>query len=43
MKRRIVLLGIALFLFGVGTIAWTLAGLPPVKYHLCYGLGPCPQ
>jgi len=34
MKRRIVLLVLALFLFGVGTVAWTLAGLPPVKYYL---------
>ena len=40
MKRRIVLLGIALFVFGVGTIAWTLAGLPPVKYFLRHGLDP---
>ena len=34
MKRRIALLGIALFVFGVGTIAWTLVGLPPVKHYL---------
>jgi formylglycine-generating enzyme required for sulfatase activity len=40
MKRRIVLMGIALFLVGVGVIAWTLAGLPPVKYYLRYGLDP---
>ena len=40
MKRRIVLLGIALLLVGVGTIAWTLAGLPPVKHYLRYGLDP---
>jgi len=40
MKRRIVILVLALFLFGVGTVAWTLAGLPPVKYYLGYGLDP---
>ncbi len=40
MKRRIVLIGIALFLVGVAVIAWTLAGLPPVKYVLRYGISP---
>jgi len=40
MKRRIVLLGIVLFLVVVAVIAWTLAGLPPVRYLLRYGLDP---
>jgi len=40
MKRRIVILLVALFLVGVAVIAWTLAGLPPVKYVLRYGLTP---
>ena len=40
MKRRIVILAVVLFLAGVVTVAWTLAGLPPAKYHLRYGLDP---
>jgi len=40
MKRRIVILAVVLFLACVVTVAWTLAGLPPVKYHLRYGLDP---
>jgi len=40
MKRRVLLAVLALLLFGVGYVAWTLAGLPPVKYYLCYGLDP---
>ena len=39
-RRRVLLAVLALFLVGVGTIAWTLAGLPPVKYYLRYGLDP---
>jgi len=40
MKRRVVILLIALFLVGVAVIAWTLAELPPVRYVLRYGLSP---
>ena len=40
MKRRIVLLGVVLLLAGVVTVAWTLAGLPPVRYYVRYGLDP---
>jgi len=39
-RRRVLLAVLALFLVGVGTVAWTLAGLPPVKYYLRYGLDP---
>jgi len=40
MKRRVVILLIALFLVGVAVIAWTLAGLPPARYVLRYGVSP---
>jgi len=40
MKRRIVILLIALFLVGVAVIPWTLAELPPARYVLRYGLSP---
>jgi len=40
MKRRIVILLVALFIVGVAVIVWTLAGLPPVKYVLRYGISP---
>jgi formylglycine-generating enzyme required for sulfatase activity len=39
-RRRVLIAVLALFLIGVGYIAWTLAGLPPVKYYLRYGLDP---
>jgi len=40
-RRRILLAAVVLaLLVGVGYIAWTLAGLPPVRYHLRYGLDP---
>jgi len=39
-RRRVLLAVLALFLFGIGYVAWTLAGLPPVKYHVRYGLDP---
>ena len=38
--RRVLLAVLALFLVGVGTIAWTLAGMPPAKYYLRYGFDP---
>jgi len=40
MQKRLLLAGLALLLVGVAVIAWTLAGLPPVKYVLRYGLSP---
>jgi len=39
-RRRILLAILAIFLFCVGYIAWTLAGMPPVKYYLRYGIDP---
>lgn len=39
-RRRVLLAVVALFLAGVGYVAWTLAGLPPVKYYVRYGLDP---
>jgi len=39
-RRRIILAVLALFLVGVGTMVWTLAGLPPVRFYLRYGLDP---
>jgi len=39
-RRRVLLAVLAFFLVGVGCVAWTLAGLPPVKYYLRYGLDP---
>ncbi|MEN8150011.1 MAG: hypothetical protein ABFS86_09320, partial [Planctomycetota bacterium] len=39
-RRRVLLSVLALFLVGGGIVAWTLAGLPPVKYYLRYGLDP---
>jgi len=40
MKRLVVILLIALFLFGVGYVAWTLAEFPPARHVLRYGLSP---
>jgi len=39
-RRRLLLAVLALFLVSVGYVAWTLAGLPPVKFYLRYGLDP---
>jgi len=39
-RRRVLLAVLALFLVGVGYVAWTLAGLPPMKYYLRHGLDP---
>jgi len=39
-KRTVLLAGLVLFLVGVGYVAWTLAGMPPVKYYLRHGLDP---
>lgn len=39
-RRRILIVVLAFVLFGIGTIAWTLAGLPPVRFILRYGLSP---
>ena len=39
-RRRVLVAVLALFLLGVGTIVWTLSGLPPIKYYLRYGLDP---
>jgi len=39
-RRRVLLAVLALFVFGVVYVAWTLAGLPPVKFYLRYGLDP---
>jgi len=33
-RRRVLLAVLALFLLGVGYIAWTLAGLPPVRFYI---------
>ena len=33
-KHRVLLVVLALFLAGIGIVAWTLAGLPPVKYYV---------
>jgi hypothetical protein len=38
MKRRIVVVVLLLFLAGVVTVAWMVAGLPPMRYVLRYGL-----
>ena len=40
MKRRILVSVGLVLLLGVGYVAWTLAGLPPVKYYVRYGLDP---
>jgi len=39
-RRRVLVAILALFLVGVGHVGWTLAGLPPVKYYIRYGLDP---
>jgi formylglycine-generating enzyme required for sulfatase activity len=39
-RRRAVLAVLALFLVGVGYVAWTLAEMPPLRYYLRYGLYP---
>jgi len=39
-RRRVLLAVLALLLVSVVYIAWTLAGLPPVKYYFRYGLDP---
>ena len=40
MKRRLFVALLTLFLVGTGYVAWTLAGLPPVRFLLRYGLSP---
>ena len=40
MRKRLLIAVLALVLFGVGTIAWTLAGLPPPMHYIRYGLDP---
>jgi hypothetical protein len=39
-RRRILIVVLAFVLFGIGYVAWTLAGLPPVRFILRYGLSP---
>jgi formylglycine-generating enzyme required for sulfatase activity len=39
-RRKLLILGLLLFVVAAGVIAWTLAGLPPPKYILRYGLSP---
>jgi len=41
MRRRLIVIGVVLLLLsGVAVLTWTLAGLPPVRYILRYGLAP---
>jgi len=40
MRKCLLLAGLALFLVGVAVMVWTLAGLPPARYVLRYGLSP---
>jgi len=39
-RRRVLLVVLALLLVGIGWVAWTLGGLPPVRFLLRYGLSP---
>jgi formylglycine-generating enzyme required for sulfatase activity len=39
-RRKLLILGLVLFLLAGGVIAWTLAGLPPPRYIFSYGLWP---
>ncbi len=40
MRKRVLLAVLVLLLVGVGYVAWTLAGLPPARFILRYGLCP---
>jgi len=40
MRKRLVFAALLLALVGVGCAAWTIAGLPPARYVLRYGLSP---
>ena len=40
MRKWLLIVVLTLFLLAVGVIAWSLAGLPPPRYLLRYGLSP---